>query len=173
MKTYILVAVYLGAIVAANILVTMYGPNISILLAFLFIGLDLSTRDTLHDRWHGRRLPLRLGALIVAGSAISWLLNRDAGPIALASCAAFAASATVDTLAYTLLRDKAQLVRMNGSNALGALVDSLVFPALAFGLPLLWPIVLGQFLAKVGGGAVWSFVLASWGRRRDMNEQAA
>ena len=40
----------------------------------------------------------------------------------------------------------------------GAAVDSVVFPALAFGamLPL---IVVGQFGAKVLGGAAWSLVL--------------
>ncbi len=47
--------------------------------------------------------------------------------------------------------------RINGSNIPSALVDSLVFPTLAFG-SFLWPIVLGQFLAKVLGGFAWSMV---------------
>lgn len=48
---------------------------------------------------------------------------------------------------------------MNGSNVAGALVDSAVFPTLAFGevLPL---VILGQFAAKSAGGAVWSLVLS-------------
>lgn len=39
-----------------------------------------------------------------------------------------------------------------------ALVDSLVFPTVAFGafLPV---IVIGQFAAKVAGGALWSVII--------------
>lgn len=79
---------------------------------------------------------------------------------ALASFVAFAVSAALDTLAYHLLRGRAYLLRVNGSNVVSAAADSLIFPALAFGLPLLWPIVLGQFVAKVAGGALWAWVLA-------------
>jgi hypothetical protein len=50
---------------------------------------------------------------------------------------------------------------MNGSNVAGAAVDSLIFPLLAFGLPMLWPIVLGQLVAKIAGGAIWSAVLSA------------
>ncbi len=38
------------------------------------------------------------------------------------------------------------------------MVDSLVFPTIAFG-GILWTITLGQFLAKVLGGYVWSLVI--------------
>lgn len=158
MKAYILIALYLVAIVAANLSVAHFGPSAAVVNAFLFIGLDLSARDALHDLW-GRRVAPRMATLIVAGSAISWLLNRDAGPIALASCVAFAAAATADTLMYTAMHRRPRLQRMNGSNIVSAAVDSLIFPALAFGLPLLWPIVLGQFVAKAAGGALWSLVL--------------
>lgn len=159
MRVKLLVGVYLLAIVAANLLVVAFGPSVTVVNAFLFIGLDLTTRDTLHEHWQGRRLWLNMAALIVAGSAISYLLNRDALPIAVASCVAFGAAALVDTLAYHLLGRYAKLVRVNGSNVLSAAVDSLIFPALAFGLPLLWWIVAGQFVAKVAGGFVWSLIL--------------
>ena len=45
------VALYLAAIVAANLLVATYGPAVAVLNAFWLIGLDLSLRDRLHDRW--------------------------------------------------------------------------------------------------------------------------
>jgi hypothetical protein len=38
-------------------------------------------------------------------------------------------------------------------------VDSIIFPALAFGFPLLYIIVIQQFLAKVLGGWLWSLIL--------------
>lgn len=154
-----LIALYLTAIIAANLLVAQFGPSVSILNAFLFIGLDLTARDGLHERWHGKQLWWKMVLLIGAGSLLSWLLNRNAGPIALASFVAFAGAGVADTLVYWLLGDKARLVKMNGSNVVSAAVDSFLFPVLAFGLPILWPIVAGQFIAKVLGGFVWSVIL--------------
>jgi len=157
---YFLVGLYLAAIVAANLLVATFGPAVSIVNAFALIALDLTSRDRLHEAWAGRGLAWRMAALIAAGSAISYLLNRSAGPIALASLAAFGASAVADALVYHRLRRRSWLVRANGSNVLSAAVDSLVFPILAFGWPPLWAIVIGQFVAKSVGGALWAWVLA-------------
>lgn len=152
------VLVYLAAIVAANLLVVALGPAVTILDAFLLIGLDLTLRDRLHDRWAGQHLALRMGLLIAAGGLISWLVNGAAGPVALASTVAFAISASADGLAYAVLHRQPQLVRTNGSNLVGAAADSVIFPSLAFGawLPL---IVAGQFAAKALGGLAWSLVL--------------
>lgn len=158
-----LVLVYLAAIVAANLSVASFGPNAVIVNAFLFIGLDLTTRDALDDRWHGRIAPMLL--LIATGGALSYLLNRDAGVIAVASTVAFAAAALADFAVYRVLGSHPRWQRVNGSNIVGAAVDSLVFPTLAFGsiLPLL---VLGQFAAKVLGGAFWFVVLRAVSVRR-------
>ncbi len=154
----IYIALYLTAIVAANLTVAVFGPSMTIVNAFLFIGLDLTSRDKLHDAWHGRGLWWKMVLLIAVGSALSWVLNRDAGQIALASFVAFALAGVADALTYQLLHKREYLVRVNGSNVISAAVDSLVFPALAFGA-LLPAIVLGQFFAKIAGGALWSFVL--------------
>lgn len=167
-----LIGGYLLAIVAANWSVTKWGPEASIYNAFLFIGLDLVTRDRLHDMWRGRLLR-NMSLLIVAGSALSYLVNRDSGRIALASCIAFGAAATVDAIVYHARRGEPWSERSNESNVAAAAVDSLVFPLIAFGTPLLWPIVFGQFTAKVAGGYIWSLVLRSktgeWERRnRDL-----
>ena len=151
------VILYLVAIVLANLTVAAFGPRMVIVNAFLFIGLDLTTRDRLHDAWRGKNLLLRMTVLIAVGSLLSWLLNRNAAQIALASFVAFAAAATVDTVVYQLLGGYPRWLRINGSNIPSALVDSLIFPKLAFGA-FLWPIVLGQFLAKTLGGFVWSLV---------------
>lgn len=154
------VIVYLIAIVLANLSIARFGPSAAVVNAFLFIGLDLTTRDRLHDLWRGQGLWLRMAALIIAGSVLSWLLNRDAGPIAIASFVAFMTATTVDAIAYQALGKYPKWIRVNGSNIPSAAVDSMVFPAMAFGLPLMWPIVLGQFVAKVLGGAIWSIVLS-------------
>jgi uncharacterized PurR-regulated membrane protein YhhQ (DUF165 family) len=103
---------------------------------------------------HCHRLPA-----IATGSLLSWFLNRNAGSIALASFVAFAGAGVADALVYTILGDKSRFLKINGSNVASSAVDSLLFPMLAFGFPLLWLIVFGQFVAKVGGGFVWSLVL--------------
>lgn len=153
-----LILLYLLVIVAANLSVAAFGPTISILNAFLFIGLDLTTRDTLHERWL-TNLWRNMALLIATGSLLSALLNWQALPIAIASCVAFAVSAIADTLVYSALHNRAKLVKINGSNVVSAGVDSILFPALAFGFPLLISIMIGQFIAKVGGGFLWSIIL--------------
>lgn len=152
------IVLYLAAVVAANLTVAAFGPSMTIVNAFLFIGLDLTSRDKLHDAWHGRGLWWKMALLIGTGSVLSWVLNRDAGQIALASFVAFALAGIADALTYHFLHGREYIVRVNGSNVISAAVDSLVFPTLAFGA-LLPAIVLGQFAAKVVGGAVWSWVL--------------
>ena len=152
------IILYLGAIVLANLLITWLGPSAAIWVAFLFIGLDLTARDHLHEAWHGRGLLWKMTLLIGTGSLLSWVLNRNAGQIAIASFVAFACAGTADALIYHLLGDKAKLLKINGSNIVSAAVDSAVFPALAFGFPLLWAVMLGQFAAKVAGGFLWSLM---------------
>jgi queuosine precursor transporter len=158
------VLAYLAAIAAANLLAARFGPGITVLNALLLIGLDLSLRDRLHDAWRGRQLVWRMGLLVAGGGLISYLINRDAGRIALASTVAFTAAAVTDALVYHSLRRRSFQVRANGSNVPAAAVDSVLFPTLAFGSfdPL---ITLGQFLAKTVGGAAWAFILDR-GRRR-------
>ena len=47
----LLTALYLAAIVLANLSVAHFGPASTPYNAFLFIGLNLATRDRLHDLW--------------------------------------------------------------------------------------------------------------------------
>jgi uncharacterized PurR-regulated membrane protein YhhQ (DUF165 family) len=60
-------------------------------------------------------------------------------------------------LVFARLRGSWQL-RANASNATGALVDSLIFPTIAFGV-LMPHIIAMQFVAKVFGGFLWSLIL--------------
>ena len=155
----ILVVIYLAAIVLANLLLLWFGPVASIYNAFILIGLDLSLRDKLHDHWDGENLWVKMLALICGGSAITVTLNWDALPIAIASSVAFLASGIGDAVVYSRLRKFRFLVRANGSNVAGSALDSVIFPTMAFGV-FMPEIILGQFLAKIGGGAIWSFVIS-------------
>lgn len=161
----IIIATYLAAITAANLIVTEYGPAVSIYTALALVALDLTLRDVLHDRTSGVGRWLTMGVLVLGGSAISYAINRDAGPIAVASSAAFAAAMTVDALVYQAARRFAFVERSTISNIAGAIVDSLVFVTLAFPV-FLWDVAVGQATAKVAGGVVFAILLASHRNRR-------
>jgi queuosine precursor transporter len=154
----ILILMYLAAIVAANLSIAAFGPAAAPFNAFLFIGLDITARDGLHERWRGRGLGVRMVALVGAGSALSWVIAPAAGRIALASFVAFAAAGLIDALVYHYLRHRPLWAKVNASNVVSAGVDSVVFPTIAFGA-LLPVVIVAQFVAKVVGGAVWLWVL--------------
>ena len=160
------VIMYLAAVVLANLSVAQWGPSVAVVNAFLFIGLDLTARDALHEQWHGRHLATKMAALIAAGSLLSWFLNRDAGQITLASFLAFAGAAITDTAVYQRLHHRPRWQKMNGSNVLSAAVHSIIFPVVAFGWPPLVVVILGQFAAKVLGGAVWAWIIIRVGSRQ-------
>lgn len=157
------VATYLGAIVLANLIVQNVGAWTLPINAFLLIGLDLSLRDYLHDIWM-ESLALKMGLLILSGAVITWLIQPEAGWVAIASVSAFTGAAIADTAMYHCLREWEYLWRANGSNIIGAFVDSTLFPTIAFGMIMPWTI-LGQFVAKVFGGAFWAWIIDRVGWR--------
>lgn len=165
----VLVLLYLAAAVAANLSVTFFGPISTPINAFVLIALDLVTRDALHERWQ-EKLWSRMFMLIAAGSVISYLLNAESAQVALASTVAFLATGAADTVMYQLLHRFPRLKRVVGSNAVSALVDSTVFPTIAFGHPIWW-VTASQWAAKVFGGYLWALIFTKtiWRER----EQAA
>jgi queuosine precursor transporter len=164
MSTRAAAAIFIGAITAANLLVAWLGPWFSPVNAFVLIGLDLSLRDWLHDRWRDQLW--RMGLLIAAAGVLSWALNPAAGRIAVASVTAFTVAASADALVYHRLIDRRWMVRANGSNVAGAATDSVIFPLVAFGLfPGVVAVIVLQFAAKMAGGFVWSLALSPWRSR--------
>jgi uncharacterized PurR-regulated membrane protein YhhQ (DUF165 family) len=144
---------YAVAMIAANLLVATFGPSVTAINAFLLIGLDLTLRDWLHFRlktW-------QMGGLIIGTGLITYGLNPASGMIAVASAVSFLAASIVDWAIFVKTTGS-WIKRANVSNTAGAAVDSLLFPTIAFGA-LMPEIVALQFVAKVSGGAVWSYVL--------------
>lgn len=162
MNIRIAVCIYITGLVVANLLVGRFGPAITPVLGFLFVGLDLSLRDWLHVRIR----PWQMGLLILAAGAITFSLDRSATRIAAASSISFAAAALADWGVFARTRG-AWLRKSIWSNAAGDLVDSALFPCLAFGafLPL---IILGQFAAKFAGSTVWSLLINRLQRRMEL-----
>lgn len=150
----ILIAIYIAAMTTANLIVWWFGPWVSPINAFVLIGLDLTMRDVMQERL----TRVQLAGVIVAGGFVTWLANPAARNIAIASAVAFIVAALADWAAYSALRSRSWFVRSNGSNIVGAAVDSVIFPTLAFGV-FLPAIIALQFLAKVAGGALWSLML--------------
>jgi len=112
----------------------------------------LTTRDKLHDLWRGGMLKWKMGALIMTGGVISYLTQPSTGSVATASIVAFTASEAIDAVVYH------RTGSINKSNAVGALVDSLLFPVIAFGGFAAW-VFAGQFITKTVGGYMWAVVL--------------
>lgn len=155
---YLAIGIYATAMTLANLSVAAFGPAISPINAFLFIGLDLALRDWLHVRlklW-------QMGALIAASGILTFLLNPASGKIAVASACAFTLAALVDWVVFVKMKGS-WFLRANKSNVAGAAIDSLVFPTVAFG-SLMPGIILLQFAAKVFGGLVWAALI---GRHAD------
>lgn len=166
MKTRLLVAAYIVANTAANLILIAtpiaWRALASIAIACTFVALDITSRDRLHDLWHGDRR--KIGLLIGCGALLSALINYAAWPVAIASCTAFALSGATDTAVYHWLRRQSWYTRSNGSNIASSFVDSAVFLGLAalfgiFPIAALPVAFTGQFIAKVIGGIAWSYWL--------------
>ena len=148
------IAIYALAMTAANLSISHFGPWISPINSFLFIGLDLALRDLLHQRLKA----WQMGCLIFGTGLMTYILSPAVGMIAVASAVSFTAASIVDWAVFAKLTG-IWIKRANGSNIAGAVVDSIVFPTLAFGA-LMPQIVAMQLVAKVAGGAIWTLVIA-------------
>lgn len=142
----LLALAFLGSIVLANWLTSLYGLvpagfGLLVLAGTYSAGLALGLRDALHDAGGLRWV---FGAL-VGGIAVSAVLGD--GRIALASAVAFAVAELLDLLVYVPLRKRRWRTAVFASNAVGAVADTLLFLTIA-GFGLTWSSVLGQLLVK-------------------------
>jgi len=152
-----LVALFLAAIVIANLTLTHWGPVAIIPNAFFLIGLDLVTRDRLADFWGTTRWAKML-ILIAAGGLLSYWLNRDAATIALASVVAFSCAELGEAVFYHFLRHRPWIERAPKAAVVGAEIDSLLFITIAFGFDA--STSFAQFAAKLAGAVVWTWAIA-------------
>jgi uncharacterized PurR-regulated membrane protein YhhQ (DUF165 family) len=144
---------YAIAMTLANLSIATFGVWVSPINAFLFIGLDLALRDWLQMQikaW-------QMAVLIAVSGSLTYALNQNAGMIAIASAVSFTVAALVDWAVFLKITGS-WFKRANVSNVAGAAVDSIAFPTIAFGV-FMPEIVALQFLAKIAGGAVWTYLL--------------
>jgi queuosine precursor transporter len=152
-----------GTVVAANYATSRFGLvpagfGLLVTAGTYLAGLALGLRDVV-DRLGGLRYVL---AAIAAGIAASFAVG--AGRIAVASAVAFALSELADLAVYRPLRRRSWRRAVAASNAVGAVVDSVVFLAVA-GFPLTLAAVGGQVLVKAAWCTVAVLVVAEGVRR--------
>jgi queuosine precursor transporter len=148
------IAAYVATIWLANWAITTFGlvpvaPGLMAPAGVFFAGLALSLRDAVQDH-HGRGWVV---AGILGGAALSaWL----SGPLALASGVAFLLSELADFAVYTPIRRRGWAIAVLASNAVGLVVDSMLFLWLAFGS-------LGYLAGQVVGKAEATLVVVGIG----------
>lgn len=156
------VVIFLLSVITANIILSLLTPSVglwaSVVTAFLFIGINISIRDKIHEDWYKHNLRLKMSILIIVGSVLTYIINPSSKSVAMASGVSFLVSGIVDFIIYQLLYHTDKSIKVNVSNIGSSIVDSILFPTLAFGnFNVL--VILGQFLVKVFGGYVWSLFL--------------
>lgn len=149
-KGAVALVLYVGAIVAANVLterlgLVSVGFGLVTTAGTFAAGFALLARDFVH-RYGG--LWWVLGGIVV-GITISWFMASPA--LALASAAAFAIAELADLLVFLWVRPRGFIRAAWWSNVVSAPVDTVVFLAIA-GFPLTWPVITGQLVGKL----VWA-----------------
>lgn len=152
--TYLLICLYAFAVVLANLLVTLFGPSITPVNAFFLIGMDLALRNYLSFKMTRGGMAV----MIVGTGVISYTINPASGVIAIASGVAFILASLADWATFNTVTGH-WMKRNLAGNSVGALVDSVVFPTIAFG-SIMPAIVIAQFIAKVAGGSMWGWILS-------------
>ena len=147
------IIIYALAVITANLLVAKFGPQVTPINAFFLIGLDLALRNYLSFKIKRYQMML----MIVGTGILSYLINPASGMIAIASGIAFVVASLADWATFNTVTGN-WMKRNFAGNSVGALIDSLLFPTIAFG-SLMPIIVVSQFVAKVAGGTMWGWLI--------------
>ena len=116
-------------------------------------GFALALRDAVQD-FAGKSAVL---VVILLGTVLSYMTSSHA--IALASGAAFLVSELIDFGVYTRIKARARIgstrwgIAVVVSNFIGAIVDTVVFLTIAFGVSSVMPSLAGQLVGKMWGTA--------------------
>jgi uncharacterized PurR-regulated membrane protein YhhQ (DUF165 family) len=154
------IALYIGTIFAANWAIAAFGVvpvgfGLYAPAAVYFVGLAFTFRDMAQDAKGARAVILA----ILVGAALSAFVSPA---LALASGAAFLFSELADLAVYTPLRRRSWTGAVVASNAVGIVIDSVIFLTLAFGS---LEFLAGQIVGKAWMTLLAVAVLTLWRRR--------
>jgi uncharacterized PurR-regulated membrane protein YhhQ (DUF165 family) len=152
------ISLYLFAFILANFIVLFFGAKGLIFTALFLIPFDFVMRCMFHETWKGKELILKLGALVFTASVLTFLINRDTLSIAIASSVGFISAQLFAGIFYQFFINRSYFIKVNGSDAIGILVDSLVFQLIAFSV-ILPEITISQFILKIIGGLFWYWII--------------
>lgn len=152
------VVIYLAAFVAANLFVKHFGSYGLWFSAMFLIPFDFICRCLFHEKWKGSALIIRLLILTVLSSVITVAINSDAANIAKASCAGFISAQICAGIFYQYFIKQTPFVKVNGSDLLAIISDSIVFQYIAFG-GFNWQVTAGQIIIKFVGGLLWYYII--------------
>lgn len=156
----LIVALFLIAFVTANLLVKHFGVYGLWISSTILIPFDFVCRCVIHERLKGYKLLSTLFFLTLLAGVITIAVNHDAVQIALASIAGFTAAQIAAGLFYqaALAERKSLFVKVNMSDLVGIIFDSLIFQLIAFSHfnPL---VTGGQVAIKFIGGLFWYWLI--------------
>jgi uncharacterized PurR-regulated membrane protein YhhQ (DUF165 family) len=152
------ISFYLLGFVLSNFVVLWFGANGLIFTALFLIPFDFVMRCMFHEQWKGKELILKLGSLVIVSSSLTYFINSESKNIAVASALGFIAAQIVAGIFYQLTIKKKTFIKVNGSDAIGILVDSLVFQLVAF-TSINSYITLTQLCLKLVGGLFWYWII--------------
>lgn len=152
------IILYLTAFIIANFLVLYFGKYGLLLSSLFLIPFDFVMRCFFHETWKGKELILKLGFIVLSASVLTYLINYNSQNIAIGSAGGFISAQIFAGIFYQLFINKSFFLKVNGSDAVGILVDSIVFQLLAFGSLNIY-IMLSQFILKIIGGLFWYWIL--------------
>jgi uncharacterized PurR-regulated membrane protein YhhQ (DUF165 family) len=152
------ISVYLLAFILSNLIVLKFGSYGLIFTALFLIPFDFVMRCIFHETWSGMTLIKNMGLLVASASIITILINYNSLPIAMASMFGFIAAQIGAGLFYQKFIKSSQFIKVNGSDFIGILLDSVVFQLVAFSV-INPSITISQVLLKIVGGLFWYWIL--------------
>ena len=115
-------------------------------------------RCMFHETWKGKELIIKLGLLVLVSSLATYLINRQSLNIALGSMFGFIVAQIGAGIFYQLTIKSKPFIKVNGSDIIGIVFDSIVFQLVAFN-SISTSITLTQIFLKVVGGFFWYWVI--------------
>lgn len=152
------ISIYLLAFVFSNFIVLWFGSTGLIFTALFLIPFDFVMRCIFHETWKGIELILKMSLLVLVAGFLSYLINIETQKIAIASIVGFSVAQIFAGIFYQLTIKKSYFIKVNGSDAIGILIDSILFQMVAFSF-IDFSITTSQFVLKLTGGLFWYWVL--------------
>ncbi len=154
----VMLTFYFLAFVFANLIVNHFGAYGLWFSSFFLIPFDFIARCIIHERFKGIELFLVLFFLTSGAASVTCAIYSSALFIALGSICGFTAAQIFAGIFYQANIKKSLFLKVNGSDMIAIIADSIVFQLVAFGNinPL---ITLGQIVIKGLGGLMWYFIL--------------